>query len=1643
MAEAKNSFIKSKMNKDLDDRLVPNNEYRDALNVAVSRSEGSDVGALESILGNEMIIDASNIKAQVIGVKVDQTRALAYYFLSDYNGTSQAPLTSYCAIAVFNTSSNSSQVLVSGSWLNFSKKSIMTGISLIEDLLFFTDNRNQPRKINVTKDFGYYTSEDQISVAKFAPYKAPEFIDLRSTAALKPSTMSDASDPLQTTINSVVFSAVNLDTSKYRNGETIPEAQDASAWSDAATNKQGAWCYYENSLANGSVYGKLYNRYAVEDTRGLAPVGFSVISTGVYTSDIVTGTGGATRLKSQTTWDALPGTNTTGFNVKAGGYRDVSGFAGLGTSARLWAKDDSPVSPIAATGNYVEMTSTNQDDAILSAAPEADSFNGYSVRLQKDPAYNGWNGDPDYLTDKFVKFSYRFKYDDNEYSVVAPFSQDVFIPEQEGQFLNDDETKAFVSTVVEFMQNVVNNAVLNIELPSLDVLIDYKIKGIDILFKQSDRQAYQILDSVVIDQTFIDNLNNTNIYQYDYQSTLPIKTLPPGEASRVFDKVPVTTLAQETSGNRVMYGNFVQGKSGQKGLDYYVDIVDKSNQVFEEYPQHSLKQNRNYQVGIILADKFGRQTDIILSNYDNLLDSVGDPQPGSNVFSDYSNVSFNGSVAGWQGDSLNLNFNSLIPESANANNVGGYPGAYAVGNYYTIPVSSLNFPIFFRDLSTQSITATAAQTVFTFNGITNWAVAANTYSVYKNQNDGFVKLTEGATNDYTIADDGSGSPVVTLVTGANVGNVIKFELLFTENNYYKYQTGTTDSTKPLFAEFAEFYSKYFSIGKELAGLFTDYVNIENVDPLPGTNLPTSVELYTNGEVAEKYLFDQTATGRPEPRLLASELPRTYATYDINVDGFYSFRIGIKQQQQDYYNVYLPGIVNGYPINGSILEQGETAFTTLVSDNINKIPRNLQEVGPLQNQFTSDERMFGRVTNTVNVVAGGITYRNTQFDPSSSADDVDLIGTISDVFPSLEFDAATVDKGNPFCIYDFDTKPYVAKISTQLAIGVTEDLFTAPAAGYEYPSVMGLAIFETTPFISQLELFYEATTTGLISDLNYGIQNTTGGINGISIGDATFSESAFSGTRVTSDFFPTSGGQIDPTYNAVLLSAFNYSYGTTNLNATNYATPGVNQRFSLQPGSANGSYKIQTESTFYAGSINEQGTDVEYAGKYLATIRFTNAAGVVVDQTITLQLVNSAPTITPTANPNPTGFPNNEALFLTSNSPKGYNGSAADPSTTGVPGNANWATFDPPGFGWSIQSIQTTSPANPPVITQYTTPATIIQVAKLAANQTVAGDALRFQLNSVNGNANTPGFAYVIVMKLTDTRGASTTTTIGYSVAAATYANTEVAMTYYTSGTGFTNVDTGMTQNLPLTAIATGVNNPVPPRFIGQIQNWTTGDVYISARMSVSPGAGVASDGFAARIGNVARADFPSGGTIGERLDGVNNTGAGYSLYNATVFNCNPQGATGPFEFWTGTFMKLKKFDANDGSPAGNTLINAGVRPGQRNVGGALGSYDFVDCAVVNFAASISGGSPDSSGQLPPNSRTSLVNTFFPRVEFFWSPNFTSTGQAPTASTRVNLASLIDAPQLPFYPDAIGGSNFANSPSANTLVPDAAQGPTGN
>ena len=79
---------------------------------------------------------------------------------------------------------------------------------------------------------------------------------------------------------------------------------------------------------------------------------------------------------------------------------------------------------------------------------------------------NTWAGDPDFLEDKFVRFSYRFKFDDNEYSLMAPFTQIAYIPKQNGYFLHGDEDSSYQSTIVDFMENKVQNIGLVIPLPA-------------------------------------------------------------------------------------------------------------------------------------------------------------------------------------------------------------------------------------------------------------------------------------------------------------------------------------------------------------------------------------------------------------------------------------------------------------------------------------------------------------------------------------------------------------------------------------------------------------------------------------------------------------------------------------------------------------------------------------------------------------------------------------------------------------------------------------------------------------------------------------------------------------------------------------------------------------------------------------------------------------------------------------------------------------------------------------------------------------------------------------------------------------------------------------------------------------------------
>jgi uncharacterized protein (TIGR02145 family) len=85
-------------------------------------------------------------------------------------------------------------------------------------------------------------------------------------------------------IGTQTWMAENLDVDKFRNGDPIPQAKSNTEWEQAGKNKMPAWCYYDNDPKNGAKYGKLYNWYAVNDSRGLAPEGWHVPSDAEWTT---------------------------------------------------------------------------------------------------------------------------------------------------------------------------------------------------------------------------------------------------------------------------------------------------------------------------------------------------------------------------------------------------------------------------------------------------------------------------------------------------------------------------------------------------------------------------------------------------------------------------------------------------------------------------------------------------------------------------------------------------------------------------------------------------------------------------------------------------------------------------------------------------------------------------------------------------------------------------------------------------------------------------------------------------------------------------------------------------------------------------------------------------------------------------------------------------------------------------------------------------------------------------------------------------------------------------------------------------------------------------------------------------------------
>jgi hypothetical protein len=154
MAKEQKSFIAGRMNKSVDERLLPEGEYVDGQNIRLGSTELTEIGAVENTKGNVQLttlqykgVDLSS-DAVCIGALDDSAEETMYWFVHD-------PSHSYGGVVdmIVSFDTKTQQLtyhVITTVLLNFNPTYLVNAVNKIDDLLFFTDDYNEPRKINVT-----------------------------------------------------------------------------------------------------------------------------------------------------------------------------------------------------------------------------------------------------------------------------------------------------------------------------------------------------------------------------------------------------------------------------------------------------------------------------------------------------------------------------------------------------------------------------------------------------------------------------------------------------------------------------------------------------------------------------------------------------------------------------------------------------------------------------------------------------------------------------------------------------------------------------------------------------------------------------------------------------------------------------------------------------------------------------------------------------------------------------------------------------------------------------------------------------------------------------------------------------------------------------------------------------------------------------------------------------------------------------------------------------------------------------------------------------------------------------------------------------------------------------------------------------
>ena len=262
---------------------------------------------------------------------------------------------------------------------------------------------------------------------------------------------------------------------------------------------------------------------------------------------------------------------------------------------------------------------------VIGTPPSPDGFDGstdvldYVITRQTNPGKKKFEF-------KLPRFSYRYVYEDGEYSTFAPFTPVAFLPSSFEYHPTDGYNLGMINNVNEItLSNFVTR-----DIPE-DVV------AIDLLYKEDISPNIYVVETFKADDNDFDingnpTLNNWHKNSYTIKRETIKSILPENQILRPFDNVPLKARAQEVTGNRIVYGNYVQNfdlfsgdKLGVTGRPLkYSPNFNMSITPFERQDvsigtgRKSIKSLREYQLGVTFLDKYGRETPVISNKTGNI-----------------------------------------------------------------------------------------------------------------------------------------------------------------------------------------------------------------------------------------------------------------------------------------------------------------------------------------------------------------------------------------------------------------------------------------------------------------------------------------------------------------------------------------------------------------------------------------------------------------------------------------------------------------------------------------------------------------------------------------------------------------------------------------------------------------------------------------------------------------------------------------------------------------------------------------------------------------------------------------------------------------------------------------------------------------